>query len=176
MTHRRQRLFLYIGGILSAAATAGVLLTSAAVAGDLFSFQAPAGWPQLMNVNLPSRQMAAWRDPSPSHQGDNLLVIVRPYGGTLGQAAASEDVAREFPGAQISKQSTTVCGGHPAIYMYVVAQKNGRPFVSESMLSMWGSNFYSATYTRFDDGLPAARSALVTMCPPGASQSTTTSW
>ena len=176
MTAFRLRPFLYIAAVFTTAAAVAATLPNAAKAGDLFVFHPPADWPQMLNVNLPSREMTAWRDPNPSRRGDNLLVIVRPYGGTLAQAADSQDVVREFPGAKVSKQQTSVCGGHPAVYLYVLAQKNGRPFISESMLSMWGSEFFSATYTRFGDGLPQARSALVSLCPPGASQSTSTSW
>jgi hypothetical protein len=150
---------------------------SAAYSADLYSFQAPAGWQEFSHTNLGDRVVSIWRGPTDAHFGENVLLIVKPTTQTLDAASDPKAVATGLPGAQGSRQAMTICGGHPAMYVYVTAPFHGYTLVSENVISVWNNIGYSATYSRLDyqQTVQSARSALTTLCPPGSSTSTT-SW
>jgi len=63
------------------------------------------------------------------------------------------------------------------MYVYVTVPFRGHTLISENVLSVWNNVGYSATYSRLDyqETVQSARSALTTLCPGGATTSST-SW
>ena len=155
----------------------GCIGAGAVYAADLYSFQAPSGWQEFSHTNLGNRAVSIWRGPTDTHFGENVLLIVRPTSQTLDAASDPKAVAAGLPGAQGSRRTMTVCGGHPAMYVYVTAPFHGYTLVSENVISVWNNVGYSATYSRLDyqETVQSARSALTTLCPSGSSTSST-SW
>jgi len=144
---------------------------------DLYSFQAPAGWQSLSHTQLADREVSIWRGPTDRHFGQNILLIVKPTAQSLDDVSQLDAVAAGLPGAKGSRRAMTICGGHPAMYVYVTAPFRGYTLVSENVISVWDKMGYSATYSRLDyqETVQSARSALTTLCPPGATTSNT-SW
>jgi hypothetical protein len=144
---------------------------------DLYSFRAPAGWQDYTHTNLADRAVAIWRGPTDTKFGENILVIVKPSRLSLEQATDQGSVRASMPGAQVSNQRVTICGGHPAMYVYIVAPWHGNTLISENVISVWDNMGFSATYSRlsYQQTVEAARSALMTLCP-GSAGSSSTSW
>ena len=149
----------------------------AADGADLYNFQAPAGWQDFTHTNLGDRAVSIWRGPTDAHFGENILLIVKPTSQTLDEASKLSAVTAGLAGAEGSRRPMTICGGHPAMYVYVTAPFRGHTLISENIISVWDKTGYSATYSRLDyqETVESARSALTTLCPPGASTSST-SW
>jgi hypothetical protein len=162
---------------VAAGLTIGCAGLRGADAADLYAFQAPAGWQAFTHSNLGNREVAIWRGPTDAHFGENILLIVKPMTQTLDAISQVDAVASGLPGAKGSRRSMTVCGGHPAMYVYVTAPFRGHTLISENVISVWNNVGYSATYSRLDyqQTVSGARSALTTLCPPGLSTSKT-SW
>ena len=144
---------------------------------DLYAFQPPAGWQDFSHTKLGDRAVEIWRGPTDTHFGENILLIVKPTLQTLDEASDLKSVTAGLAGAQGSRRPMTICGGHPAMYIYVTAPFRGRTLISENIISVWDKMGYSATYSRLDyqETVENARSALTTLCPPAASTSST-SW
>jgi hypothetical protein len=144
---------------------------------DLYSFRAPAGWQDFTHTNLADRAVAIWRGPTDSRFGENILLVVKPMSASLEQATDATSVSASLPGAQVSKQRVTICGGHPAMYVYIVAPWHGSNLVSENVISVWDKMGFSATYSRlsYQQTVEPARSVLMTLCP-GSVGSSSTSW
>lgn len=155
----------------------GCVGMKSAVAADLYTFQAPAGWQAFSHTNLADRSVSIWRGPTDTHFGENILLIVKPTPQTLDDVSQVDAVAAGLPGAHGSRRPMTICGGHPAMYVYVTAPFRGHTLISENVISVWDKMGYSATYSRLDyqQTVQSARSALTTLCPPGLSTSKT-SW
>jgi len=148
-----------------------------AEAADLYTFQAPAGWQDFSHTDLGNRAVSIWRGPTDTHFGENILLIVKPTSQTLDDVSQLKTVTGGLPGAQGSRRPMTICGGHPAMYVDVTVPFRGHTLISENVLSVWNNVGYSATYSRLDyqETVQSARPALTTLCPGGASTSST-SW
>lgn len=162
---------------LLAIVAVGCVTVGAAAAAGLYTFQAPAGWQDFSHTNLGSRAVSIWRGPTDSHFGENILLIVKPTAQTLDSASNLSAVTAGLAGARGSRRPMSICGGHPAMYVYVTAPFRGHTLISENIISVWDKMAYSATYSRLDyqETVESARSALTTLCPPGSSTSST-SW
>ena len=165
---------------LKAAAVAALVGSAgmAAGAGSLYAFSPPPGWQQYFQARVAgNRGGEVWRGPVSDGFAENVLVMVRPTNDTLAQVADTSQLQKQLPGGQAHLQDTTVCGGHPAKYAYVVAPWHGKTLISEQILSVWNKVAYVAVYSRLSEQpvVEAARSSLVTLCP-GGSQPLSTSW
>lgn len=149
---------------------------AAAKAGNLYAFSPPMGWGLFTQTNFADRADADWRGPASNGFAENILVIVVPAKQTLSEATDDKAIETGLPGAQVSRQTTNVCGGHNAMYLYIRAPWHGQTLISEQMLSVWGKVMYQAIYSHLSVQQPieAARSSLTTLCP--ASQPSSTSW
>ncbi|MDQ6767951.1 MAG: hypothetical protein M3Z41_09110 [Candidatus Eremiobacteraeota bacterium] len=151
---------------------------AAAQATDLYTYQPPAGWQDFTHTNFGDRADAVWRGPTDAKFGENVLVLVKPGARSLVQASDSTALLAQWPQAKIAKHAMTVCGGHPAMYVYVVAPWHGNTLISENVISVWDSVVFSATYSHlsYQETVQAARTSLATLCPGSASRNSATTW
>ncbi|HEV2037925.1 MAG TPA: hypothetical protein VGQ96_04885 [Candidatus Eremiobacteraceae bacterium] len=151
---------------------------AAAQAADLYSYQPPAGWQDFTHTNFGDRADAVWRGPTDAKFGENVLVLVKPGARSLEQASDSSALLAQWPQAKIAKRAMTVCGGHPAAYVYVAAPWHGKTLISENVISVWDGVVFSATYSHlsYQETVQAARASLATLCPGFASRNSATTW
>ena len=143
------------------------------ISGAAHVFAAPYGWNRVQATTL---GLGVWVHPGDKGYTQNISARADEFDGTL-DALVKKVVAHvksQHPDAKIGLiQSTTVCGGHPAVYLTYDDTVKGEPLIAEAMLTLYGTTAYAATYTRAatESPLHAARNSLTTLCgghaPPG---------
>jgi hypothetical protein len=143
------------------------------ISGAAYVFAAPHGWNRVQATTL---GLGVWLHPHDTGYTQNISARAEEYSGTL-EGLTKKMVAHiqsQNPQAEIGKiQRTTVCGGHPAVYLSYAAVVKGQDLIYEQMLTIWGTTAYAAQYTRAatQPALHEARASLTTLCgghaPPG---------
>jgi hypothetical protein len=143
------------------------------ISGAEYVFAAPYGWNRIQATTL---GLGIWLHPGDTGYTQNISARADHFNGTLDELAKkmAAHIQSQHPEAKIGLiQRTTVCGGHPAVYLTYTTVDKGHPLLSEQMLTLYGNTAYAATYTRATSqaSIHAARSSLTTLCgghaPPG---------
>ncbi|MDQ6766987.1 MAG: hypothetical protein M3Z41_04175 [Candidatus Eremiobacteraeota bacterium] len=138
-----------------------------------YIFQPPPGWNRVQTTTV---ALGVWVHPGDVVYSQSIGARAEQFRRSLSDYAQQtvRRITRLHPDVKMgTSQLTTVCGGHPAIYLTYAADVSGRTIVYEEMLTLYGNIAYYATYARASSqpSLPAARHALVTLCggfAPGA--------
>ncbi|MBV8340267.1 MAG: hypothetical protein JO343_10000 [Candidatus Eremiobacteraeota bacterium] len=149
------------------------------ISGAEHVFAAPYGWNRVQATTL---GLGTWVHPGDTGYTQSINARATDhFTGTLDDLAKKvvAQVKTRDPKAKVGLiERTTVCGGHPAVYLNYAANDKGHPILAEQMLTVYGSTAYAATYIRGanESSIHAARASLTTLCgghaPPGATVTT----
>jgi len=134
-------------------------------------FVGPAGW---YHAHGTSDGLGTWLRSANTRNSESIVVEAKdgiPSFDALYRAeyAYINRLPDEFGYAPTK---TTVCGGHPALYIsYTYSAPSGDPTTVELVIAVFGTTGYSATYTKSisDQANVAAERSLATLCPRVAS-------
>ena len=144
------------------------------ISGAEYVFAAPYGWNRVQATTL---GLGTWVHPGDVGYTQSINARATDhFNGTLDALAKKvvEQVKSQHADAKVGLiERTTVCGGHPAVYLTYATVDKGHPILAEQMLTLYGSTAYAATYVRAasESSIHAARASLTTLCgghaPPG---------
>ncbi len=136
------------------------------ISGAEYIFAAPYGWNRIEATTL---GLGTWLHPGDTGYTQKITARADHFNGTLDELAQKmvTSIKSQHKDAKLGRiQSTTVCSGHPAIYLAFQATDKGVPVMYEQMLTLYSNTAYAATYSRAtaEQAIHAARTSLTTLC------------